>query len=149
MVESGIKLKLIKLLQTSGLNGITIKEIKAQMQDVQMDVIKNMLEGFVDSGLARFSGLRDTYHWVTKEKTEQKHANEQKPKPPVVSKNEIEAVATRDAPQTLVNILFDEINSLRNGASECERAKSVAGLATQIINAGKLELDYRRHMNEK
>ncbi len=44
----------------------------------------------------------------------------------------------------LRDILFDELESLRNGTSEPQRAQAVAKLSSQIISTAKVELDYHK-----
>lgn len=44
----------------------------------------------------------------------------------------------------LRDVLFDEIDQLRNGEGDPTRALAVANLAKQIINTVKVELDYHR-----
>jgi hypothetical protein len=46
--------------------------------------------------------------------------------------------------QALRDVLFDEIEELRNGAGDPSKAMAVANLAKQIINVAKVELDYHR-----
>lgn len=48
--------------------------------------------------------------------------------------------------QGLRDILFDEIDGLRDGSGETDRALAVANLAKQIINTAKVELDFHRAM---
>ena len=45
---------------------------------------------------------------------------------------------------TLRNILFDEIDGLKNGTSEPRRAMAVARLAQQIIQTAKVEMEFYR-----
>lgn len=44
----------------------------------------------------------------------------------------------------LRDVLFDEIDQLRNGDGDPQRAMAVANLAKQIINIAKVELDFHR-----
>lgn len=44
----------------------------------------------------------------------------------------------------LRDVLFDEIEELRNGTGDPSRAMAVANLAKQIINVAKVELDFHR-----
>ena len=46
--------------------------------------------------------------------------------------------------QGLRDILFDEIQELRNGNGDPTKAMAVANLAKQIINTAKVELDFHR-----
>lgn len=46
--------------------------------------------------------------------------------------------------QSLRDVLFDEIEELRNGDGDPSKAMAVASLAKQIINVAKVELDYHR-----
>jgi hypothetical protein len=46
--------------------------------------------------------------------------------------------------QSLRDVLFDEIEELRNGSGDPSRALAVANLAKQIINVAKVELDFHR-----
>jgi hypothetical protein len=48
--------------------------------------------------------------------------------------------------QGLRDVLFDEIEQLRNGDGDPSRALAVANLAKQIINVAKVEIDYHREM---
>lgn len=45
---------------------------------------------------------------------------------------------------TLRDILFDELDGLRNGTSDPKRAQAVAKLSSQIIGTAKVELEYHR-----
>lgn len=45
---------------------------------------------------------------------------------------------------TLRDILFDELEALRDGTSEPKRAAAVAKLSAQIIGTAKVELDYHK-----
>ena len=45
---------------------------------------------------------------------------------------------------TLRDILFDELEGLRDGSSEPKRAAAVAKLAAQIISTAKVEMDYHK-----
>jgi hypothetical protein len=46
--------------------------------------------------------------------------------------------------QGLRDILFDEIEELRNGNGDPTKSMAVANLAKQIINTAKVELDFHR-----
>ena len=48
--------------------------------------------------------------------------------------------------QSLRDVLFDEIDELRNGDGDPTRALAVANLAKQIINVAKVELDFHREV---
>lgn len=48
--------------------------------------------------------------------------------------------------QGLRDVLFDEIENLRDGDGDPTRAMAVANLAKQIINVAKVEIDYHREM---
>ncbi len=45
---------------------------------------------------------------------------------------------------TIRDILFDELDGLRNGTSDPKRAAAVAKLAQQIISTAKVELDFHK-----
>ena len=49
--------------------------------------------------------------------------------------------------QGLRDILFDEIDGLRDGSSETDKALAVANLAKQIVNTAKVELEFHRAMH--
>lgn len=49
----------------------------------------------------------------------------------------------------LRNALFDEIDAIRNGTSDIGRAKTIAALASQIISAVRMEMDYRAKSPEE
>ena len=51
---------------------------------------------------------------------------------------------TRRTSAGLRDALFDEIDAMRRGDGDPQRAIAVARLASSIINAAKLELDFRR-----
>lgn len=44
----------------------------------------------------------------------------------------------------LRDVLFEEIEGLRNGTVDPSRSMAIANLAKQIINVAKVELDYHR-----
>lgn len=48
----------------------------------------------------------------------------------------------------LRDALFDEIDELRGENSDPERAKAVAKLAQQIINATRAEIEFHRELNK-
>lgn len=48
--------------------------------------------------------------------------------------------------KSLRDVLFDEIDDLRNGEGDPTRALAVANLAKQIINVAKVELDFHREV---
>lgn len=48
--------------------------------------------------------------------------------------------------QGLRDILFDEIDELRNGNGDPTKSMAVANLAKQIINTAKVELDFHRQL---
>ena len=50
--------------------------------------------------------------------------------------------------QGLRDVLFDEIDALRNGDGDTARALAVANLAKQIINVAKVEIDYLREITK-
>lgn len=52
--------------------------------------------------------------------------------------------ASKRTTKGLRDVLFDEIEALRNGDGDASRALAVANLAKQIINVAKIELDYHR-----
>lgn len=45
---------------------------------------------------------------------------------------------------TLRDILFDELDALRDGSSDSSRAQAVAKLSAQIISTAKVELEYHK-----
>lgn len=45
---------------------------------------------------------------------------------------------------TLRDILFDELDALRDGTSDPKRAQAVAKLSAQIISTAKVELEYHK-----
>lgn len=49
----------------------------------------------------------------------------------------------------LRDILFDEIEQLRTGDGDAQRAMAVANLAKQIINIAKVELDFHREVSRQ
>jgi hypothetical protein len=51
---------------------------------------------------------------------------------------------TKRTSSALRDVLFDEIEELRNGEGDPSKAMAVANLAKQIINVAKIELDYHR-----
>lgn len=46
----------------------------------------------------------------------------------------------------LRDVLFDEIDKLRDGRGDRRRALTIATLASQIINTARVEIDYQRHI---
>lgn len=50
--------------------------------------------------------------------------------------------------RALRDVLFDEIDALRNGGSDPTQALAVANLAKQIVNVVKVELDFHRQALE-
>lgn len=48
--------------------------------------------------------------------------------------------------QGLRDVLFDEIEELRNGNGDPTKSMAVANLAKQIINTAKVELDFHRQI---
>jgi hypothetical protein len=46
----------------------------------------------------------------------------------------------------LRNILFEEIDLLRNNKGDRRRALTIASLAAQVINTAKVEIEYQRHL---
>ena len=46
--------------------------------------------------------------------------------------------------QALRDVLFEEIEELRSGNGDPQRAMAVSNLAKQIINVAKVELDFHR-----
>ena len=58
------------------------------------------------------------------------------------------AKRTARTAQSLRNMLFDEIDSLRAGKSDIHRAKAVASLAAQIIGAARLEIDHAKSLKD-
>lgn len=50
--------------------------------------------------------------------------------------------------QGLRDILFDEIDGLRDGTGETDKALAVANLAKQIVNTAKVELEFHRAMHQ-
>ena len=46
--------------------------------------------------------------------------------------------------QGLRDVLFDEIEELRNGKGDPTKAAAVANLAKQIVNTAKAEMDFHR-----
>lgn len=44
----------------------------------------------------------------------------------------------------LRDVLFDELESLRDGSTDPKRAQAVAKLAQQIISTAKVEMDFHR-----
>jgi hypothetical protein len=46
----------------------------------------------------------------------------------------------------LRDALFDELDSLRSGESNPQRASAMSKLAVQIINSVKMEVDYQKHV---
>ncbi len=48
--------------------------------------------------------------------------------------------------QALRDVLFEEIEELRSGNGDPQRALAVSNLAKQIINVAKVELDFHRQM---
>ena len=49
----------------------------------------------------------------------------------------------------LVGILFDEIEQLRDGKTDTNRAKAVSSLASQIIGTAKVEIEYRKLLKDE
>lgn len=49
----------------------------------------------------------------------------------------------------LTNVLFSEIETLRDGESDPQRAKAVASLAQNICSVARLDLDYQRLITAK
>lgn len=47
----------------------------------------------------------------------------------------------------LRDVLFDEIDALRNGESNPQRAASLSKLAVQIINTVTMEVEYQKHVS--
>lgn len=46
----------------------------------------------------------------------------------------------------LRDALFDEMDALRNGQSNPNRAIAVAKIACQVINSVKMEIEYQKHV---
>lgn len=44
----------------------------------------------------------------------------------------------------LRDVLFDELDALRNGSADPKRAQAVAKLAQQIISTAKVEMDFHK-----
>jgi hypothetical protein len=49
----------------------------------------------------------------------------------------------------LRNLLFDEIDALREGTGDRRRAITICSLASQIISAAKLEIEYEQQQSLK
>ena len=47
----------------------------------------------------------------------------------------------------LRDALFDEIDALRNGKTTAERARALAGLASQIVNSVSMDLEYHKQVS--
>jgi len=45
----------------------------------------------------------------------------------------------------LRNILFDEIDGIRNGTSDVKQANAISKIAKTIVEATKLEMEYSRY----
>lgn len=48
----------------------------------------------------------------------------------------------------LRNALFDELDGLRNGSSNANRANAVAKIAAQVLETVRLEIDMQRYMTK-
>ena len=59
-----------------------------------------------------------------------------------MSKREITEQSTVGLRETL----FNELDELRNGRSNPQRASAAAKLAVQIINSAKMEIEYQRYV---
>jgi hypothetical protein len=47
------------------------------------------------------------------------------------------------------NLLFDEIDALRNGTTTPQKAGAVAKMVTPIVNSVKVEIEYAKHVAGK
>lgn len=47
------------------------------------------------------------------------------------------------------NLLFDEIDALRNGSTTPQKAGAVAKMVTPIVNSVKVEIEYAKHVAGK
>ncbi|MDX8400808.1 MAG: hypothetical protein R8K20_11265 [Gallionellaceae bacterium] len=61
--------------------------------------------------------------------------------------NKKDAVTVRTS-EGLRDMLFDEIDMLRNGHSTTQRASAVAKMAVQVINSVRIEIDYQLHLTQ-
>jgi len=59
-----------------------------------------------------------------------------------------EKKSTGRTSQGLRDLLFDEIQSLRDGTSDAQRARSVAALADSILKSVSVELDYQKYAGD-
>lgn len=75
-MEDANKVQVIKLIQNAGSNGIMIPAIKAQMPEVSLQEVRDIVQGLSDAGLVCFSSLRDTYSWNTEENRQQQEEGE-------------------------------------------------------------------------
>ena len=48
----------------------------------------------------------------------------------------------------LRNVLFDEIDSLRNGSSNPARARSLAMLANTVLNSVEVEIEFHKYVSD-
>lgn len=46
----------------------------------------------------------------------------------------------------LRDVLFDELDSIRDGTSNPQRAQAVSKLACQVINSVKMEIEFHSHV---
>jgi hypothetical protein len=56
-------------------------------------------------------------------------------------------VVTEQSTVGLRETLFNELDELRAGNSNPQRASAAAKLAVQIINSAKMEIDFQRYVN--
>lgn len=61
-------------------------------------------------------------------------------------KQVIQTVKASRTGEGLRDLLFDEIDALRDGTGNASRAIAVAKLACQIINTVKVEVEYQHHV---
>lgn len=54
---------------------------------------------------------------------------------------------TRDS-RSLANMMFDELDALRDGKSTPQQARAKAAVANTIISVSRLEMDYARFVAE-
>lgn len=124
------KIEIIKQIQESK-NGIYIKNIVAV--GIPISEKKKILDELVESGNVSYSRLSNLYVWVNVRKTKAENKSESKP----MNNENMTSASLRD-------LLFNEIQDLRAGRSEPNRAKAVAQLADKVIKSAELEMEYKR-----
>ena len=141
MARNDVRMYVCANLQSAGSVGTNVRDMSLKHP---VKLVRDVVEELSDEGLVKLNKVTDNVVWIGRKDSPKDGMGKEID---IADKKNVTNI--EQTSQNLVGILFDEIEQLRDGKTDTDRAKAVSSLAAQIIGTAKVEMEYRKLLKDE